>query len=61
MIPIYRCWYQEQPGYHYNVMKIPDRLMAGVDALACSLEPLIAKHSAISAMIREIYQLQRPK
>ena len=35
--------------------------MAGVDALACSLGPLIAKYLTIPDMLRERDQLQRPK
>ena len=35
--------------------------MTDVDALACSIEPLIAKHSEIAFIFRELDQLQRPK
>ena len=44
--------FKELIWYHYNFIHIPDRVMAVVDALVCSLGPLISKNYAISAMIR---------
>ena len=55
------CWAQEIIGQHFIVIHRTDCILGGIYALTYRFGPLIAKHLAITAIIRYRYQVQYPK